>query len=64
MVEIINFIDFFAGIGGFSLGLERAGLKCVGQVEPLYQAQTHRLRKETKARSLDRDTQEPGDKEF
>lgn len=29
----MNFLDVFAGIGGFSLGLERAGMKCVGQVE-------------------------------
>jgi DNA (cytosine-5)-methyltransferase 1 len=29
----INFVDVFAGIGGGSLGLERAGLACVGQVE-------------------------------
>lgn len=29
----MNFLDLFAGIGGFSLGLERAGMQCVGQVE-------------------------------
>jgi DNA (cytosine-5)-methyltransferase 1 len=29
----MNFISFFAGIGGFDLGLERAGHKCVAQVE-------------------------------
>ncbi len=29
----IRFIDLFAGIGGFSLGLERSGMVCVGQVE-------------------------------
>lgn len=29
----LKFIDFFAGIGGFSLGLERSGHTCVGQVE-------------------------------
>ena len=29
----MRFISFFAGIGGFDLGLERAGHECVGQVE-------------------------------
>lgn len=29
----MNFPDLFAGIGGFSPGLERAGMTCVGQVE-------------------------------
>ncbi|CWU41480.1 TPA: DNA cytosine methyltransferase [Listeria monocytogenes] len=29
----MNFLDLFAGIGGFRLGMERAGHKCVGFVE-------------------------------
>lgn len=29
----MNFLDFFAGIGGFRLGMEAAGHKCVGWVE-------------------------------
>jgi DNA-cytosine methyltransferase len=29
----MNFIDLFTGIGGFSLGFEQAGLKCITQVE-------------------------------
>ncbi|HDU3339541.1 TPA: DNA cytosine methyltransferase [Listeria monocytogenes] len=29
----MNFLDLFAGIGGFRLGMERAGHKCVGYVE-------------------------------
>jgi len=29
----MRFISFFAGIGGFDIGLERAGHECVGQVE-------------------------------
>ena len=29
----MRFISFFAGIGGFDLGLEKAGHECVGQVE-------------------------------
>ena len=29
----MRFVELFAGIGGFSLGFERAGLECVGHVE-------------------------------
>ncbi|WP_040210822.1 DNA cytosine methyltransferase [Clostridium polynesiense] len=29
----LTFIDFFAGIGGFRLGLETAGMKCIGFCE-------------------------------
>ncbi|MHC4088712.1 MAG: DNA cytosine methyltransferase [Planctomycetota bacterium] len=29
----MNFISLFAGIGGFDLGFERAGMECVAQVE-------------------------------
>jgi DNA (cytosine-5)-methyltransferase 1 len=29
----MKFISLFAGIGGFDLGLERAGMQCIGQVE-------------------------------
>ena len=29
----MTFVDFFAGVGGFSLGLERAGATCIAQVE-------------------------------
>lgn len=31
--EGMRFVELFAGIGGFSLGFERAGHKCVGHVE-------------------------------
>lgn len=31
--RVITFYDAFAGIGGFRLGLERAGFKCVGSCE-------------------------------
>lgn len=29
----LKFLSLFAGIGGFDLGLERAGMECIGQVE-------------------------------
>lgn len=29
----MRFIDFFAGIGGFHSGLEKAGMKCIGRCE-------------------------------
>lgn len=33
LTEPLRFLSLFAGIGGFDLGLERAGMVCAGQVE-------------------------------
>lgn len=33
MVNALTFLSLFSGIGGIELGLERAGMRCVGQVE-------------------------------
>ena len=39
----LNFIDLFAGIGGFRLGMEQAGHKCVGFCEiDKYARQTYK----------------------
>lgn len=32
----MKFISLFSGCGGFDLGLEKAGMKCVGQKEKDY----------------------------
>lgn len=29
----LNYLSTFTGVGGFDLGLDQAGMKCVGQVE-------------------------------
>lgn len=33
MARTMTFVSLFAGVGGFDLGFERAGMKCVAQVE-------------------------------
>ncbi|MBF4728917.1 DNA cytosine methyltransferase, partial [Clostridioides difficile] len=30
---MLTFLDLFAGIGGFRLGMEKAGHKCLGHCE-------------------------------
>jgi len=49
MSEQLTFIDFFSGIGGFRLGLELAGMKCVGFCEKdKFAARSYRAMYDTK----------------
>ena len=46
----MRFIDFFAGIGGFRLGMEMAGHECVGHCEideVYYKLASERIREYT-----------------
>ena len=33
MENVMTFLDFFSGIGGFRYGLEQCGMKCIGHCE-------------------------------
>ncbi len=47
----LTFIDFFAGVGGFRLGLERVGMRCVGFCEnDKFAVRSYRAMRHTKRR--------------
>ena len=57
----MRFVELFAGIGGFSLGFERAGLECVGHVEIDKYAQKVLLKHWPKVKLLSDVTKVKGD---
>ena len=61
----MNFLDLFAGIGGFRLGMERAGHKCVGYCEiDKYARASYQAIHDTKGEIDFKDITEVTDEEF
>ena len=45
MIPPLSFIDLFCGCGGFSLGLQRAGLKGLAAIDSNHQAAVDNIRR-------------------
>ena len=61
----MNFLDLFAGIGGFRFGMERAGHKCVGYCEiDKYARASYQAIHDTKGEIYFKDITEVTDEEF